>query len=61
MGNFVGIFFLFFFVNLVCAFFVSWLAITKNYGGGAWFLAGFFFGFIALIAIAGAPAQPLKR
>lgn len=40
-----------------CAFFSCFVASQKNRSLAGWFFAGLFFGFIALIAIAGSPIK----
>jgi hypothetical protein len=44
--------------SIICGVFCMTLAENKGYGVGVWFLSGFFFGILALIAAAG---LPLKR
>ena len=53
------------FIGLVswvaCAFFCSNVAKAKGYSSSSWFFAGFFFGFFALIAVAGLPDKKLRK
>jgi len=48
-------------VELVLAFFCSYIAGQKNRDRGGWFVLGFLFGILALIAIAGVPALPERK
>jgi len=47
--------------QVVCAGFSAWLAENKGQRGDIWFFLGLFFGFIALIAIAGAQPIPPRE
>ena len=44
-------------VAIICAFLSSNLACKKGYLWNAWFLCGFFFGILGLIAAAGLPSK----
>ena len=46
---------------VACAFFCSNVARAKGYSSSSWFFAGFFFGFFALIAVAGLPDKKLRK
>ena len=46
---------------IACAFFSSNVAKAKGYSSSSWFFAGFFFGFFALIAVAGLPDKKLRK
>ena len=46
---------------VACAFFCSNVAKAKGYSSSSWFFAGFFFGFFALIAVAGLPDKKLRK
>ena len=46
---------------VACAFFCSNVAKAKGYNSSSWFFAGFFFGFFALIAVAGLPDKKLRK
>ncbi len=50
--------FILFIVCVVSGAYSGQVAAAKGYNVFAWFLAGFFFSFIALIAIAGMPMKP---
>lgn len=54
----VGIFIIY---AVICGFFCTKLAEAKNLSEGTWFLVGFFFGIIALIALVGWPASEKKH
>jgi len=43
--------------GIIFGVFCNWLAKQKGYDGLIWFLLGFLFSFLALIAIAGAPTK----
>jgi ribosomal protein L40E len=47
--------------SLACAGMAAWLAGEKNHSDGIWALLGLFFGFLALIAIAGAPVREAEK
>ena len=47
--------------SIVCAFLCSNVAKAKGYSSSSWFLAGLFFGVLALLAVAGLPNQKLTR
>jgi len=53
MFNELGVFYIF--IGVIFALFCSSIAREKGYSEGGWGLIGFFFSFIALIAIAGMP------
>ena len=44
-----------------CGAFCAWLAGEKNRNGTSWFFLGFFFGWVALIALAGSPLLTEER
>ena len=46
---------------IASAFFCSSVAGEKGYSSSSWFIAGFFFGFFALIAVAGLPDRKLRK
>jgi len=45
------------FYGIICGVFCGMIASAKNRSGGGWFVAGFWFGIFALIAIAGMPTK----
>ena len=53
--------FIFLIVAIASAFFCSNVAQAKGYSSSSWFFAGFFFGFFALIAVAGLPDKKLRK
>ena len=55
------IIFAFIIIWIASAFFCSNVAKAKGYSSSSWFFAGFFFGFIALIAVAGLPDRKLRK
>ena len=46
---------------IASAFFCASVAIEKGYSGTSWGIAGFLFGFFALIAVAGLPDKKLRK
>ena len=46
---------------IASAFFCSQVADEKGYSGTSWGIAGFLFGFFALIAVAGLPDKKLRK
>ena len=48
-------------VWLSAGFYSAEVAHEKGYSGAAWFIGGLFFGFIALIAVAGLPDKKLRK
>tara|TARA_B100000212_G_C26926163_1_gene344130 strand:- start:9 stop:509 length:501 start_codon:yes stop_codon:yes gene_type:complete len=48
-------------VWIASAFFCASVANAKGYSYTSWFIAGFFFGFIALISVAGLPDKKLRN
>jgi hypothetical protein len=46
---------------LVCAIFCSFVAGEKNRSAAGWFFNGFFFSFIALIAVSGIPIRIIQK
>ena len=57
-----GFFMLFFAILwLASAVFTSNVASEKGYNGVGWFFAGFFFGFVALVAAAGLPDRATHK
>ena len=54
-------FFVFLIFAIASAFFCSNVAKAKGYSSSSWFFAGFFFGFFALIAVAGLPDKKLRK
>ena len=54
-------FFVFLIVAIASAFFCSNVAKAKGYSSFSWLFAGCFFGFIALIAVAGLPDRKLRK
>ena len=55
------IFFILLILWIACGFYCLVIAKSKGHNGTAWLLGGFFFGFIALIAIAGLPDRKLRK
>ena len=53
--------FIFLIVAIASAFFCSNVAQAKGYSSSSWLVAGFFFGFLALIAVAGLPDKKLRK
>ena len=53
------VFFIFLIVWFACAMYASVVASEKGYKGFNWMIGGFFFGFLALIAVAGLPDKKL--
>ena len=51
----------FLFLWLPAGFYAGEVAHQKGYSGAAWFIGGLFFGFIALIAVAGLPDRKLRK
>ena len=48
-------------IFFVAGLFVSNVAQEKGYNGFVWFIGGFFFSVIALIAVAGLPDKKLRK
>ena len=46
---------------IASAFFCASVASEKGYSGTSWGIAGFLFGFFALIAVAGLPDKKLRK
>ena len=55
------IFFVLIITWIASAFFCSTVASEKGYSSISWFIAGFFFGFFALIAVAGLPDKRSRK
>ena len=53
------VFFIFLIFWFACAMYASVVASEKGYKGFKWMIGGFFFGFLALIAVAGLPDKKL--
>ena len=53
--------FIVFIVWLASGFYCGTVADSKGHNGAAWAFGGFFFGFIALIAVAGLPDRKLRK
>lgn len=62
MMEFTAVFWLLMVLNgLAVGAFCAWIAGKKNYSGGIWFALGFFFSWLALIAIGVVPSQAAQR
>ena len=63
MGNpyFLMSFFILIFFSLITAIFCTHIASEKGYDALSWFILGFLFSFIALIAVAGMPDRQTRK
>ncbi len=55
------IFFILLILWIACGFYCLVVAESKGHNGPAWLFGGFFFGFFALIAVAGLPDRKLRK